>query len=137
IEKGLNILAGAELASGDYNAAERNYREALRIAKKTNDRGNIATYMCNLTDVAMARQDWSTAEELARESLAMSQPMGRLELIGKNCYVLAKALIRQNQPREALPYARRAIDIFTKLRQPGRLKIAQATLRECEGMSDE
>ena len=39
---GLNDLAGAERLSGDYAAAERDYREALRIAKKVNYREGVA-----------------------------------------------------------------------------------------------
>ncbi|HJR09164.1 MAG TPA: tetratricopeptide repeat protein [Pyrinomonadaceae bacterium] len=137
VGRGLNSLASAEMASGDYASAERDYREALRIAKKINDQEGIASYTCNSTRIAIARQDWPAAEELARESLAISEALGRLELIGINCDILAEALLRQNKPQEALPYARRAIDIFTVLRQPARVKSAQATLQECESMSDE
>ncbi|MDX6269062.1 MAG: hypothetical protein QOD28_285 [Acidobacteriota bacterium] len=137
VGRGLNSLAHAELASGDYDAADRHFREALRIAKMINDEASIASLMCNLTDIAIARQDWPAAEELARKSLAMSEPLGRLQLIGKNCYVLAEALLKQNQSQGALPYARRAIDIFTQLRQPARVKTAQTVLQECEGIGDE
>ncbi|HEX8131154.1 MAG TPA: tetratricopeptide repeat protein [Pyrinomonadaceae bacterium] len=133
----LNSLASAEMDSGDYAAAERDYREALRIAKNINYQEGIASYTCNLTFIAAARQDWPAVEELARESLAMSETLGRLELIGLNCDTLAEALLRQNQPQAALSYARRAVDIFTSLRQPGRLERAQAVLQECEDMSDE
>ncbi|HEV7902819.1 MAG TPA: NB-ARC domain-containing protein, partial [Pyrinomonadaceae bacterium] len=60
---GLNNLARAELASRDYAAAERDFREALRIAKKTNDQDGLAAFTSNLTEIAVARQDWPVAEE--------------------------------------------------------------------------
>jgi len=46
--------------------------------------------------------------------------------------LLAQALARQGRPQEGVPYARRAVDIFTRLRWRD-LKNAQAMLEECEG----
>jgi nucleoside phosphorylase/tetratricopeptide (TPR) repeat protein len=134
---GLNTLARAEMAFGDYTAAERDYREALRIAKKVNDQEGIAIYTGNLAALAVNRKDWPNAEVLAREALSLSEAVGRLELIGSNCQRVAKALVRQGRPQEGLPYAHRAVDILTKLRQPRWVKNAQAVLRECEGVRDE
>ena len=128
----LNDLAGAERFSGDYPAAERDYREALRIAKKINYREGVAYFTSNLSNVALARQDWPVAEQLAREALALAEALGSQELIGSGCHRLAKPLARQGRPGEGLPYARRAVEIFTKLRKPDDLEAAQAALRECE-----
>src|SRR5215216_2422474 len=54
----LNSLAGIEKASGDDDAAERDYKEALRIANKINDREGIAIYTGNLAAFSLDRQDW-------------------------------------------------------------------------------
>jgi hypothetical protein len=52
-------------------------------------------------------------------------------LIGSNCNSLAEALVRQGKAAEALTYARRAVEIYTRLGDP-ELEIVRETLRKCE-----
>ena len=39
----------------------------------------------------------------------------------------------QGKAQEALPYAQRAVEIYTELRIPSKLEEAQALLKECGG----
>jgi tetratricopeptide (TPR) repeat protein len=128
---GLNSLAEAERLSGDLEAAERDLREALRIARAADDREGVATYTGNLALLALNRMDWPGAEALAREALTLAEKVGRKELIASDCRRLAEALTQQDRKAEALPYAQRAVEIFTALRSP-ELKGARQTLAFCE-----
>jgi len=53
-------------------------------------------------------------------------------LIAEDHRRLAEALARQGQKSEALPHARRAVDLYTALRSPN-LEAARRTLAECDG----
>jgi tetratricopeptide (TPR) repeat protein len=128
---GLDDLANAELLSGDLAAAEKHYREALRVANAVGHREGVATYTGNLADLALDRQDWPSAETQAREALQLSEKVGRLEMIAQDNQRLAKALVPQGRTAEALPHARKAVEIHTRLRSPD-LANSQAILAECE-----
>jgi hypothetical protein len=127
----LNDLARVERLQGDYPAAEGHYREALGIAQKVGDHEGVAIHTGNLAELALAREDWPAAEALARQALELAEKLGWLELIGLDCQRLAKALARQGRAAQGLDYARRAVAIFTRLRQPDGLEAAQAVLKEC------
>ncbi len=127
----LNSLANAEMQSRDFTAAERDYREALRVARAIGYGEGVAAYAGNLAALALDRKDWLGAETLARKALAMSEKVGRQELIAHDSHRLAMALARQGKEAEGLPYARRAVEIYSKLGSPD-LESARAILAECE-----
>lgn len=129
----LNSLAGVEQLQGDYADAERDYREALQINQAINHGEGVAIVTACLAELALDREDWTLAETQAREALALAEYVGRKELIAGNCSQLAKALARQGKLEEALPHARRAVEIFSQLRQPNDLEMARAALKECGG----
>ena len=126
----LNDLAAAEELSGDLDAAERRYLEAMRVAQKMCYAQGIAKYTGNLAGISLRRKEWKKAETLAREALALSVDIGRQDLVAADCHRLAKALLRNGRAADALPYARRAVVLYTRLAQPD-LDDARATLTEC------
>jgi tetratricopeptide (TPR) repeat protein len=131
VTAGLNDLANAERLSGDLDSAEQDFREALRIALAVDFREAVASITGHLALVALAREDWAGGEDLAREALALSEKVGRKDLIASNCRRLAEALVRQGRKLDALPHAWRAVEIFNALRSPN-LGVARRTLAECE-----
>ena len=127
----LNDLAGAERSDRQFEAAERDYREALRIASAVDYQEGVAYMTGNLAGLALDREDWPGAETLAREALRLSEKVGRQELIASVSHRLAKALMRQGKKEEALPHVRRAAEIYQKLGSPYFASI-QEILAECE-----
>ncbi|MEP7133316.1 MAG: DUF4062 domain-containing protein [Chloroflexota bacterium] len=152
----LNWLANAESNHGDYDDAERDYREALRIAKIIKNDESTAIYTGNLAGLALDREQWAEAESLAREALTLAEKVGRQEEFATESHRLAKALLEQSRSRfqrdeppdeeeksrqrrdlqeatlsEAEGLSRRAVEIYTRLRHSS-LQSAQKMLEEIE-----
>lgn len=128
----LNNLAGAMRLAGDHPASDEYLREALRVARAVGHEEGIATFTCNLAGRALEREEWPVAEALAREALVLAERFGRLDLIATDSRRLATALLRQGNKADALPFARRAVEIETRLRVPSRIGFARDLLEECE-----
>ena len=90
-------------------------------------RGKLKQKYGQLTDSDLTFAEGKSQELFGR----LAEKVGRKELIAINCYRLAKALARQDRKPEALPHARRAVEIFTALRSPN-LEVARRSLAECE-----
>jgi tetratricopeptide (TPR) repeat protein len=91
----LHALGAAERDSGDLAVAERDYREALRMAWGIGLPEGVATCTGNLAELAPTGREprpWP-----ARPCL-LSEKLGRQELIASNSQRLAQALVRQGTP---------------------------------------
>ena len=130
VATGLNNLAVALEASGQLDEAETHFREALAIAEALSDLKAVAVYTCNLSELALDREQWPEAERLAREALKLAKEIGLKDIIAGSSTWLAKALTRQGRGVEGRYHAERAVRIFAELRSPDLAK-AQATFEEC------
>ena len=126
----LHWLAKSESLYGDHDASERHYLEALHIAQTVNYPEGVAYITCNLAGLALERKEWPGAEKLAREALALTETLERLDLTALIYDRLSRALVRQSKTAEARVYAQKAVDISGCYGLPD-LAIAQATLAEC------
>ena len=131
VAKVLNSLGIAKKYAGELIGAEADYRTALCLAQKHDDREGIAIYTGNLAELALKNKDFLQAEELARLALAISVAINRQELIAGLSHKLAAALHGQHQSSAALPHACVAVEIYSRLAAPD-LAEAQANLAACE-----
>lgn len=124
-------LADVEMLSNDLDAADRDFREVLRITEAIGHDEGITAVTGGLARLAMFRKDWPRAEDLSRKALRLAEKVSNDPSIAANCQRLAEALVQQRKHDKALPYAMRSVKIYTHLGSPD-LEVAIATLKECE-----
>ena len=112
--------------------ADQYRKEFYRVTSAANEVHGAIMEAGDQALVARQKLDWASAENYSHQALSLSVTLGRKDLIASNSYYLAEALIHQDKKAEALPHARCAIRIYTKLRFPN-LENIRAMLRECEG----
>jgi tetratricopeptide (TPR) repeat protein len=76
IVSALNSLAEAERFSDDLDAAERDYREALRVARAVGHIEGMASITGNLAALALDQEDWPRAERLAARPYLWPKRLG-------------------------------------------------------------
>lgn len=130
---GLRSLAEAQRLSGDLEAAEKNFREALQIAKSANHHQGVAKITGRMAELKLNAKYWKDAEALSREALELAAGLDLNAMIAENHWRLAQALVGQNRGREALPHGRHAEEIFTNLRAPA-LQSARALLQQWKNL---
>ena len=128
-------LGTAERLAGDLTASEEHIREALRISRSVEFLEGTANCFGHLALISCERENWVKGEKEGRKALHLSEQIGRQESIADSCAIIAKALLMQGQPTEALPFARRAVDICARLNFP-RLEQFNVLLAACEKSSE-
>lgn len=118
------------ILSGQATAAKEYFMEALRIVRANNDLEGATVCMGNLARLAISQMEFPTAEDHAREALALSEQLGGKKLIADHNQLLAIAKLRQCRVAEALPHAQRAVEIFTSLGSLDQ-STAENVLKEC------
>ena len=70
---------------------------------------------------------------MGQEALNMAERLGHVSLEGHSLVLIAQALVRQGRAAQALPYARRAVDVFVRADMREQREQAEELVRECEG----
>jgi tetratricopeptide (TPR) repeat protein len=126
----LETLAAAKVALEDLDGAEMDYREALRIYEAVENEHGVLGVISNQADLALRRQQWTTAERMARDVLSRARTVRRDQVVGAASLTLAIALIQQGRNDDARPHAQQAVDIYGRLGDSD-LEVARATLEAC------
>jgi predicted ATPase/class 3 adenylate cyclase len=103
------VYGSAADMSGDRELAERCYEESLRVHRDLGDDRQVASLVHRLAMCALWQGDAARAEELARESLDISNGRFRLTDI-PNYSVLGQARVLRGEAEEGTDLVRRSAD---------------------------
>jgi tetratricopeptide (TPR) repeat protein len=98
-----------------YDEAERNYRVALDLARKSDDKEKQAVYSSSLGELALDRERWAEARQWFEQELALAREVGRVEVIAHAQYGLARMCEAEGRADLALPLAQEALAIYERL----------------------
>jgi signal transduction histidine kinase len=111
------LLADAKIAADDNLSQAIDLTEkALFKSQKIKDKDSIHARALNqLASIQRRNQEFSTAKGLANRAIELSGKIKFKEGVAHGKYNLAKILLNENKPSEALPYLLNATDTFKAL----------------------
>jgi CHAT domain-containing protein/tetratricopeptide (TPR) repeat protein len=116
IAETLSLLADAETAQGNYDAALKNYHDALKHQESTEDVIGQAQTHFSLGRIESATRQWPQAEESFARAAKLygdaPSPVGESNALFRN----AEALAAQSRHAEARQQVQRAIELGEKVR---------------------
>ncbi len=100
---------------GQYDEAERLYRESLRVFEAVGDTRAVAVTQSSLADLLRTRGQYDEAERLYRAGLATCQQIRDLQGIAVFQAGLGHLALRRGRPQDALPLLEAARQGFADL----------------------
>ncbi len=100
------------IREGNFEEAERQYREALQFFRRLNEPASEATIQHQLCILYYKTQKWQDAEAACRESARLAESMGNHVHAAETYSTLADLMVAVGRPAEAETWYRRSIDIF-------------------------
>ncbi len=113
---------------GDYPAAVALYQEALKTAYETGNRNHEMVFLTNLSGARVGVGDYRVAEYDLRRIIRWAEINGQIGWLSEAYCFLAEACLGQNKAAEALPAARRALEVGQKIASPFLVATAWRTL---------
>ncbi len=104
-------LGQAAWARGDYEAAERNVRQALVMREQTGERRFRAENLRLLARILQTTGDIVQAETLAQESLRLSQAFGDRIGVAKACLALGRLHRASGRYANGRGYCQQSLDV--------------------------
>ncbi len=75
-ETALISLAGIQFVQHNFTTAERDYQQALQLARRLNNQQEIAFGLIDLAQIAIEKNDFDLAEKYNNEALALERSIG-------------------------------------------------------------
>jgi uncharacterized protein HemY len=121
------LMSLAHLAQGqkNYTLAEKYLFEALELGKKASDTATQASVNSYLGELNVERKRWSEARRVFELAMPIAKEVGRVELIARIQYGLARVHEAEGHTDLALPLAKEALAIYERL-QHMKLREARA-----------
>ncbi|MEZ4730532.1 MAG: tetratricopeptide repeat protein [Caldilineaceae bacterium] len=113
--RALNSLGDIALYLGEYEPARRSYQAVLTIARRAGDRRSEGIALTNLGIVARELGQFAEAQTLLTAAIAHAQTIHFARGEGWGCCCLSLLHSQQQEYRQSLEVAQRALQIFDQL----------------------
>ena len=113
----INRLADIACYKGDYDRAETNFLESLKISEELDDRYNQAVMLNNLGTIFHVKNDYDLARSYYERSLLIVREIGDLEGIALALNNLGELATCQQDYESARSFSEDALEIARKLNE--------------------
>jgi len=117
---------------GNWDLAEKYFKDALAIAQKENNQSSIATSLGMLGDIERNRGNWDEAEKLYRQSLEMMTELGDRSGMASSWGVLGDIERIRGNWGEAEKLYRQSLEMMTELGDRSGMAYSWASLGDIE-----
>ena len=134
--KGVVLMDLANLLRnrGEYDEAERLYRESLRVKESLEDSRSVAVTQSSLADLLRNRGEYDEAERLYWESLAVKESLGDSREVAVTQSSLADLLQNRGEYDEAERLLESALNICRDIRELQGVAVCQMKLGVLKAM---
>ncbi len=123
-------LADLLRTHGQYDEAERLYRESLRVFEAVGDTHAVAATQSSLADLLRTRGQYDEAERLYRESLRVFEAVGDTRAVAVTQSSLADLLSLRGQYDEAERLYRESLRVFEAVGDTRSVAVTQSSLAD-------